>query len=90
MGAEMNTAERDQFYDELVRRVDAGEMTWGEVVRALRRQVAGLNQQNFAKVTKISVRTLRNLERDDGNPTLATLEAVLSPFGLATGLRRSR
>ncbi len=84
----MNTEERDAFYDKIVHAVAAGDMTWGEAIRTLRTDVAGVNQATFAKMTKISERTLRQLETDAGNPTLATLEAVLKPFGLCIGLRR--
>lgn len=84
----MNGAERDAFYDDLVRSVSTGERTWGEVVRALRTEVTGLNQATFAKITRVSERTLRQLETDTGNPTLETLNAVLKPFGLGVGLRR--
>lgn len=88
MGVAMKAEERDAYYHELLRGVAAGELTWGEVVRGLRVEVAGLNQATFARVTKISERTLRQLETNTGNPTLATLEAVLRPFGLSVGLRR--
>lgn len=84
----MNAIERDAFYDELVRGVTAGELTWGEVVRALRVEVTGLNQARFANAVKVSERTLRQIETDSGNPTIATLQAVLRPFGLDVGLRR--
>lgn len=85
----MNAAERDAFYDELVRAVGAAELTWGEAVRRLRTEVAGVNQKTFAKMTKVSERTLRQLENDAGNPTLATLQAVLRPFGLTLSIRRT-
>ena len=85
----MNGAERDALFDELVRGVTAGELTWGDVVRTLRVEVAGLNQATFARATKISERTLRQIETNTGNPTLSTLEAVLRPFGLDVGLRRA-
>lgn len=49
-----------------------------------------MTQAKFGAMTKISVRTLRNLETDTGNPTVATLEAALSPFGLALTIRRRR
>ena len=88
MGASVNSAERDAFFDETVLAVNDGTMTWGEAVRALRVEVTGLNQAAFAKAAKISERTLRQLESDAGNPTLGTLEAVLRPFGLKLGLRR--
>jgi len=86
----MNTEERDAFFDEVVRAVASGDMTWGAAVRTLRTDVAGVNQATFSKMTKVSERTLRQLETDAGNPTLATLEAVLRPFGLNVGLRRRR
>lgn len=76
----MNGAERDEYCDALVERAATGEITWGQVVRSLRKDVASLNQATFARAVNISVRTLRNLENDDGNPTLATLEAVLKSF----------
>lgn len=84
----MNTVERDEFYDELVDAVARGELTWGDAVHALRTKVARMNQETFARMTKISVRTLRNLETDAGNPTLATLESVLHPFGLKLAIER--
>lgn len=84
----MNVIERDEFYDELVAAVSAGDWTWGEAVRRLRVDVARMNQATFARMTKISERTLRHLENDTGNPTLATLHAVLSPFGLRLSIER--
>lgn len=84
----MNVEERDAYYDQLVDAVERGEMTWGEAIRGLRKNVARLNQAKFAAITKISVRTLRNLETDVGNPTVATLEAALRPFGLGLTIRR--
>jgi len=84
----MNAAERDAFFDELVDAVHAGELTLGEAARKLRTEVAGVNQATFARMTKVSERTLRHLENDTGNPTLATLRSVLSPFGLTLGIQR--
>jgi len=78
----MKPFERDQYYDDLVRSVGAGELTLGQAVRKLRIDVAEMNQATFAKMTKVSERTLRNLENDTGNPTVATTRAVLKPFGL--------
>lgn len=84
----MNADEREAFYDELVRAVGSGEWTWGEAVRRLRTDVAGVNQATFARMTGISVRTLQKLEYDEGNPTLETLRSVLEPFGLTVGIQR--
>lgn len=84
----MNVEERDAYYDRLVAAVESGEMTWGEAIRGLRKDVAGLSQAKFAAMTTLSVRTLRNLETDSGNPTVATLDAALRPFGLALTIHR--
>jgi transcriptional regulator with XRE-family HTH domain len=84
----VNIQERDAFYDDLVASVAREQLTWGQAVRLLRTEVAGVTQANFAKMCKISVRTLRNLETDAGNPTIETLEATLRPFGLKLTISR--
>ena len=35
---------------------------------------------------KISLRTLRQLEQDNGNPTLETVNSVLRAFGMTLGI----
>ena len=61
-----------------------------EAVRRLRVEVTGLNQTQFARMCKISVRTLVHLEHGEGNPTLKSLNAVFRPFGLKMGVVRLR
>ena len=85
----MNVLERSAFYDALVEGANAGELSWGEVVRKLRVEVAGVDQATFSKMTKVSIRTIHKLESNVANPTLATLQSVLRPFGLRIGLVRS-
>lgn len=36
----------------------------------------------MAKITKISLQTLQNLEKPDANPTLETMYKLLNAFGL--------
>ena len=60
-------------------------------VRHLRVTVANLQQSQFARMCKVSLRTLIQIERGEGNPTLKSLNAVLRPFGLQIGVvRRQR
>ena len=61
-----------------------------EAFRRLRVEVTGLNQTQFARMCKISVRTLVHLEHGEGNPTLKSLNAVFRPFGLKMGVVRLR
>ena len=67
-----------------------GTLEIGEAVRRLRVEVTGLHQARFAKMCKISVRTLVHLEHGEGNPTLKSLNAVFRPFGLKMGVVRLR
>ncbi|MCY1164927.1 hypothetical protein D9M71_16990 [compost metagenome] len=41
-----------------------------------------LTLSDMAKITKISLQTLQNLEKPDANPTLETMYKLLNPFGL--------
>lgn len=65
-----------------------GSLELGAAVRRLRLEVAKMQQAQFARICKISVRTLIQIEQGDGNPTLKSLNAVFKPFGLQMGLVR--
>ena len=67
-----------------------GSLQIGEAVRRLRTQVTGLHQSQFAKMCKISVRTLVHIEHGEGNQTLKSLNAVFKPFGLQMGVVKLR
>jgi len=63
------------------------DLAWGhidmrEATRRMRK-ILGMNQKEYAKkVAAISPRILSEFEKGSGNPTLATLEKIASPFGL--------
>lgn len=67
-----------------------GTLEIGDAVRRLRVEVTGLHQTQFAKMCKISVRTLVHIEHGEGNQTLKSLNAVFKPFGLKMGVVRIR
>jgi len=58
----------------------------GAAVRRLRVEVTGLHQTQFARMCRISVRTLVHIEHEEGNPTLKSLNSVFKPFGLQMGV----
>ncbi|MBS9402484.1 helix-turn-helix domain-containing protein [Halomonas sp. TRM85114] len=68
----------EQFY--------ADELTEGQLLRALRRDVLGLSQTDYASLVGISRRTLSDLEGDKSNITLAVMNRVFKPLGLKVGL----
>ncbi len=61
----------------------------GESIRALRKQV-GLTQPKFAKRFGVFSRVQLNIENDNANPTVATLNKILGPFGLCVGIVKKR
>ena len=67
-----------------------GSLEIGDAVRRLRTEVTGLHQSQFAKMCKISVRTLVHIEHGEGNQTLKSLNAVFRPFGLQMGVVKVR
>jgi transcriptional regulator with XRE-family HTH domain len=69
---------KEALYIDLAR----GDTTIREATRRMRK-ILGMNQKDYArKVARISPRILSEFENGTGNPTLATLEKIASPFGL--------
>ena len=52
------------------------------------RKITGRTQADYAKMVGVSARVLIEFERGLGNPTLKTLQKMLSPFSLELTLRR--
>ena len=67
-----------------------GTLQLGEAVRRLRVEVTGLHQGQFARMCRISLRTLVHIEHGEGNQTLKLLNAVFRPFGLQMGVVKVR
>lgn len=70
----------------LLKQLYAGELTDGQLLRALRRDVLGLTQTRYATLVGISRRTLSDLEGDKGNVTLELKSRVFRPLGLEVSL----
>lgn len=82
----MSEPRREVIFDDIWRQLDEGSITLGETIRQLRTRITGLTQADFARMCKISLRTLRQLEQDNGNPTLETVNSVLRAFGMTLGV----
>ncbi|MDW7745207.1 helix-turn-helix domain-containing protein [Halomonas sp.] len=70
----------------LLKRFYAGELSDGQLLRALRRDVLGLSQARYASLVGISRRTLSDLEGDKGNVTLELKNRTFRPLGLEVSL----
>lgn len=87
MGAHlMDILEHNRIITELQEQLASGEITIGAAVRRLRKDVTGLQQTRFAQICKLSLRALRQLEHDAGNPTVQTLNSVFNPIGMQVGI----
>ena len=82
----MDILERNRILNELQQQLASGEITIGGAVRRLRKEVTGLQQARFAQMCKLSLRALRQLELDESNPTVQTLNSVFNPFGRQVGI----
>ena len=86
----MSVAERTLLIESIQQGLAEDSLTLGDAVRRLRVEVTGLHQSQFARMCKISVRTLVHIEHGEGNQTLKSLNAVLRPFGMQMGVVKIR
>lgn len=82
----MTLEERGALIDNIQQEMAGGRLPIGDAVKRLRTEVTGLHQSQFARMCRISLRTLIHIEHGDGNPTLKSLNAVFKPFGLQMGV----
>ncbi len=82
----MDILERQHYLQELREQLAEGQVSIGEAVCRLRKDVTGLRQDQFARMCKISLRALRQIEHDEGNPTLQTLNSIFNLFGMQMGV----
>lgn len=69
----------------LIESINNHELTLGEAVRRMR-EITGMSQKAYAeRIVGIAPRILTAIERDEGNPTVETLNKIGRPFGYAVG-----
>ncbi|MCP4325400.1 MAG: helix-turn-helix domain-containing protein, partial [Alteromonadales bacterium] len=62
------------------------ELTQGEALVHLRSDILGLKQADYAKMVKVSRKTISEIENDKGGQSVDVLNRVFKPFGLHMGL----
>lgn len=82
----LSASEREALLLQLLRQLLAAEISEGQLLRTLRRDVLGLSQERYAALAGISRRTLSDLERDKASPSIVLLNAAFRPLGLQVGL----
>ena len=61
-------------------------MKYGELIKE-RRTVLGLTQQDLSDYTGLSLRIIKSIESEKGNPSLKTLEKIAEILGLELTIR---
>ena len=61
-------------------------MKYGELIIE-RRAVLGLTQQDLSDYTELSLRIIKSVESEKGNPSLKTLEKIAEVLGLELVMR---
>lgn len=82
----MDIEQRGNLIQDIHQALSDGRITLGQAVSRLRLEITGLSQARFAKMCRISERSLLQLEQDAGNPTVKSLNKVMRPFGLTVGI----
>lgn len=62
------------------------EVSMGELLVYLRKNLLGLSQEQYATLVGISRRTLSDIEQDKAKLTQSVMDKVFKPLGLKAGL----
>ncbi|AWY44445.1 transcriptional regulator [Pseudomonas putida] len=86
----MSVMERRILLESILEELANDTLSIHQAVRRLRVEVTGLNQAKFARMCKISVRSLVQMEQGEGNQTLKSLNKVFCLFGMRVGVLKLR
>lgn len=84
----MDASDIEQHLYRLLKTHLAGELTRGQLLRTLRKDVLKLNQLKYCKLAGIGRNALVDLERDQGEPTETIVNKAFAPFGLKPVMMR--
>lgn len=84
----MTVGERAGFFDEIEKSLVSGELTdFGAAVRSLR-SCTGMSQKKFASMVKLPLERLRDIESNQSDLEILTLNKILLMFGFQAGITR--
>lgn len=86
MNKEQKSQDRQQLLIDMYKQYLLNEITLGQLLMYLRKNVLGMSQEKYAALVGISRRTLTDLEQDKGKQTQSVLDKVFKPLGLKAGL----
>lgn len=90
MGTIMNIKnqpqDRQQVLIDLYMQYLLNEITLGQLLAYLRKNILGMSQEQYANLVGVSRRTLTDIEQNKGKLTQSVLDKIFKPLGLQAGL----
>ena len=86
MNIKNQTQDRQQVLIDLYMQYLLNEITLGQLLANLRKNILSMSQEQYANLVGISRRTLTDIEQDKGKLTQSVLDKVFKPLGLKAGL----
>lgn len=77
----MKISDKTQFQQQLIDNLSRGEITLGQAVQQIRANLYQMTQANYARMCKVSEKTLREVEKGNTDPRLSIIESLLRPGG---------
>ncbi|QIR15091.1 helix-turn-helix transcriptional regulator [Shewanella aestuarii] len=82
----VSTVQRKKAISAIAQKLLHGELTQGQALKALRVEVLGLTQDEYASLAKVSRKTLSDVENDRGSFKTDILDRLFKPFALKVGI----
>ena len=88
MGSAMSNTNRsaEEILSDLLTELYDGTITEGDLLHRVRKEVLGLSQMDYAKLTGVSRRTISAFEQGQVSLSMTVYRALFKPIGLQPGL----
>jgi predicted transcriptional regulator len=83
----MKNLEKNKFQQQLIDKLNHGEISLGQAVQHIRTGLYQMTQANYARLCKVSEKTLREVEKGNTDPRLSIVENLLRPGGFSLSAR---
>lgn len=77
-----------ELQHELERKIEAGEITLGQAILQIRTRHFDFTQAEFARLCRVSEKTVRDIEKGNTDPRLSIVERMLNMGGLSLSVYR--
>ncbi len=84
---ESSGQERLTLLSQIEADINSGAISLGEAIRRIRTELYGMTQTEYAAYTKVSDKTLREIEKGQTDARLSILSKLLAPGGFKMSAR---